>query len=154
MIQSLLIKLGMLAGTIAVVFWIGWTVPAAHDEGATATSPTSQSAPTSPGLGSVVAHDAATPTPSPKSPAREALLKASSRLDLNRATATDFESLPGIGPVLAKRIVEYRTANGSFRTVDDLKRVKGIGAKKFAKVRPLLNITPTTEPAERARGNL
>jgi competence protein ComEA len=62
-------------------------------------------------------------------------------LDLNRAGPEDFESLPGIGPVLAERIMVYRKSNGGFRTVDELRQVKGIGQKKFTKVRPLVTVT-------------
>lgn len=49
------------------------------------------------------------------------------RLNLNRATAVELESLPGIGPELARRIVDYRTGHGPFRTAEDLSRVPGIG---------------------------
>jgi len=56
-------------------------------------------------------------------------------LDLNRATAEDLEALPGIGPELAKRIVAYRQKNGPFKTVDDLKKVSGIGAKKLEQIK-------------------
>lgn len=56
------------------------------------------------------------------------------RLGINRASATELEALPGIGPALAARIVEGRP----YRTVDDLDRVKGIGPKKVAALRPLV----------------
>jgi competence protein ComEA len=152
MIQSLLIKLGMLAGTIMVVFWIGWTIPATPDQRTTATPTTSQTTPTSPVHESGVAQDAGTPVSALKLQEREKLQRVPGRLDLNRATVSDFESLPGIGPVLAKRIVEYRMANGPFQTVEQLQRVKGIGAKKFEQVRPLLNVTPEAKPAKGGQG--
>lgn len=60
------------------------------------------------------------------------------RLDLNAATEADLVRLPGIGPVMAKRIVEYRQAHGSFKRLDDLRQVKGIGVKTYAKLAPLL----------------
>lgn len=50
-------------------------------------------------------------------------------LDLNRATAAELEKLPGIGPVLAKRIVEWRETHGPFQSVQDLLKVPGIGPK-------------------------
>lgn len=56
-------------------------------------------------------------------------------LDINRATARDFEALPGIGPKLAERIVETRTQLGGFKSIDDLKRVKGIGEGKLERIR-------------------
>ncbi|GEM_PF-2329515 len=59
-------------------------------------------------------------------------------LDINRATIQDFEALPGIGPKLAREIVETREKFGDFKTIDDLKKVKGIGDKKFRKIRDKL----------------
>lgn len=57
-------------------------------------------------------------------------------LDLNRATAEQLEALPGIGPVLAQRIVEYRQQVGRFHSVDDLLEVHGIGPKRLERIRP------------------
>jgi competence protein ComEA len=57
------------------------------------------------------------------------------RIDINSASAKELEELPGIGPVLAQRIVAYRQQNGSFASVEDLKLVKGIGDAIFARVR-------------------
>ncbi len=63
----------------------------------------------------------------------------SALLDLNTATAQDFDALPGIGPVLADRIVSWRTEHGRFGSVDQLREVSGIGESKYqslkAKVR-------------------
>ncbi len=61
-------------------------------------------------------------------------------IDLNVATESDLDRLPGIGPVLAKRIVEYRSTKGRFQTVEELLEVKGIGEKKLAKIRPLVTV--------------
>jgi len=63
-------------------------------------------------------------------------------LDLNRATGKDFDSLPGIGPQLAERIVEYRQSVGAFHSLDELQEVKGIGKKKFERIRPLVTVMP------------
>ena len=52
-------------------------------------------------------------------------------LDLNTATASDFDALPGIGPVLAQRIVDWRTEHGRFASVDQLREVTGIGEAKY-----------------------
>lgn len=54
------------------------------------------------------------------------------KVNINTASATELETLPGIGPALAERIVEYRNQHGPFRTVRDLMKVTGIGEKKFA----------------------
>ncbi len=56
---------------------------------------------------------------------------AGERIDLNRSGYYDLEALPGIGPVLAERIMSYRDSVGGFKSVDDLKEVKGIGPSKF-----------------------
>jgi competence ComEA-like helix-hairpin-helix protein len=56
-------------------------------------------------------------------------------LNINTATAADFESLDGIGPVLAARIVAYRDQHGPFASVDELDDVSGIGPKRLAAVR-------------------
>ncbi len=61
-------------------------------------------------------------------------------LDINKATAQDFEVLPGIGPNLAERIIETRKRLGGFKTVDDFKKVKGIGDKKFEKIRGMIKV--------------
>jgi len=53
------------------------------------------------------------------------------KVNLNRGSLSDFESLPGIGPSLAKRIVDYRESNGAFIDVNDLLSVSGIGPAKF-----------------------
>ncbi|HET9729976.1 MAG TPA: ComEA family DNA-binding protein, partial [Acidimicrobiia bacterium] len=52
-------------------------------------------------------------------------------VNLNTATAEQLDALPGVGPVLAQRIVDWRTAHGGFHSVDDLQQVSGIGARKF-----------------------
>ena len=55
-------------------------------------------------------------------------------LDLNTATAAELDALPGVGPVLAQRIVEWRTAHGQFRDVAQLREVDGIGERKYAEL--------------------
>ncbi len=61
-------------------------------------------------------------------------------LDLNAATADQLDALPGIGPVLADRIVEWRTAHGRFASVEQLREVSGIGARKFDSLRDLVTV--------------
>jgi competence protein ComEA len=60
------------------------------------------------------------------------------KVNINQANEIELESLPGIGPVMAKRIVDYRNAHGAFQSPDDLDAVKGIGAKKIEKLRPYI----------------
>jgi competence protein ComEA len=61
-------------------------------------------------------------------------------VDLNRATATDLDRLPGVGPATAKAIIDHRTRNGPFASVDDLLKVKGIGPAKLAEIRPWVKV--------------
>ena len=56
-------------------------------------------------------------------------------MDLNAATAGDLDALPGIGPVLAERIVSWRTEHGHFTSIDQLREVPGIGDAKFESLR-------------------
>jgi competence protein ComEA len=60
---------------------------------------------------------------------------AGAKLSLAQASQEQLEELDGIGPTLAKRILEYRDANGGFRSLDDLKQVDGIGEKRFESLR-------------------
>ena len=66
--------------------------------------------------------------------------KANGPLNINRATIKEFDALPGVGPVIAARIVEYRKVNGPFSTVDDLKKVPGIGGSKFEKFKEKIRV--------------
>lgn len=59
-------------------------------------------------------------------------------LDINRSSEHELEQLPGIGPVLAKRIIERRAVVGMFQSPKDLKSVKGLGEKRIEKLLPLI----------------
>ncbi len=76
----------------------------------------------------------------------DALMTLGLALNLNTATLKDLDALPGIGPALAKRIVDYREKHGPFKKIDDLEQVSGIGLKKLEKIKPYLIITGQ-EPA-------
>lgn len=65
-----------------------------------------------------------------------------SPVNLNTATATQLESLPGIGARTAERIVEYRQKNGGFKKVEELMNVQGVGEKSFLKLKSLITVTP------------
>lgn len=56
-------------------------------------------------------------------------------VNINTANATQLTQLPGVGPAIAQKIIDYRTANGSFTSVDDLTKVPGIGAAKLAQIK-------------------
>ena len=67
-------------------------------------------------------------------------LSAGQTLDINTAGESELVQLPGVGPSLARRIVEYRQSNGPFQTLDDLENVSGIGPSKLAKMEPFLTL--------------
>jgi competence protein ComEA len=64
------------------------------------------------------------------------------QINLNTATLAQLETLPGIGPTLAARIIEHRQKNGPFKKIEELMNVKGIGEKNFLKLKPLIIVTP------------
>jgi competence protein ComEA len=61
-----------------------------------------------------------------------------SQVDLNTAGAAELETLPGIGPALAQRIVDYRQTHGPFQTIEDIMQVSGIGPATFDKIKALI----------------
>ena len=61
-------------------------------------------------------------------------------ININRATASDLDSLDGIGPVIAKRIIAFRTTNGPFTAIEDLLKVSGIGDAKFAQFKEKIRV--------------
>ena len=143
--QSLLLKLGMFSAAIGVVFWIGWSVPTAFDlEHNLTVESLEGSKPETP---SGSREMASVNRPPPASLTDQTFIIPSSKrphqglLDLNRATSQDFDALPGVGPKLAERILEYRQSVGIFHSLDELRGVKGIGKKKFERIRSLVTVT-------------
>lgn len=151
MLSSLLVRLAMVALTMGIVCWIGWTIPASRDAeilhaegpGETGRSPLLPVPPPTPEV-----HVA---PPSQRHPREFSRPSAPLTLDVNRASQRDFERLPGIGPVLARRIVEYRESRGAFQDIEQLRRVKGIGKKTFDRIRAFIGVLPTgiTRPARK-----
>jgi len=76
----------------------------------------------------------------PVPPAGTAGGSSGGKVNINTATAAELETLPGIGPALAQRIVDYRTANGPFARVEDIKKVSGIGDKMFERIKDLITV--------------
>jgi competence protein ComEA len=61
-------------------------------------------------------------------------------VNLNTATLADLDTLPGVGPVLAQRILDARTAQGGFRAVGDLRKVDGIGSSRYEQLKELVTV--------------
>jgi competence protein ComEA len=70
------------------------------------------------------------------------------RVDLNEASRAELLQLPGVGPNLADRIEEYRRAHGGFQSVDELRKVSGIGPATLEKLRPLVAVRAPVQPDE------
>ncbi len=64
----------------------------------------------------------------------------SPKIDLNTATLSQLDSLPGIGPVIAERILELREKSGPYKRIEDLMNIRGIGEKKFLKLKDLITV--------------
>jgi competence protein ComEA len=74
-------------------------------------------------------------------------------VNLNTATLDELVALPGIGPAKAQAIVDYRVKHGGFKSVEELKDVKGIGAKRFEKLKAELTVgAPPAKAAAAAKG--
>jgi competence protein ComEA len=66
--------------------------------------------------------------------------KSDGLVSLNRASSSDLDKLPGIGPTLAARIIDWREANNGFQAIEDLRKVGGIGDKLFAGLKKLVKL--------------
>ena len=80
------------------------------------------------------------PTDGANVPAANLTPESSAKINLNSADTSELELLPGIGPVLAQRIVDYRLQTGPFKSIDELQDVPGIGDKLFDQMRDLVTV--------------
>ena len=76
---------------------------------------------------------------------------AAAALNLNTATKDELVELPGIGPAKAQAIVDYRNQHGPFKSVDEIRKVKGIGEKLFIQIKPELSLGSAARPGAGAQ---
>lgn len=76
----------------------------------------------------------------------DALAQAAKVIDINAASVQELDELPGIGPAIAGRIVEYREKNGPFSKIEDLMEVRGIGEKKFLNLKDRVTVGAAAQP--------
>ena len=76
------------------------------------------------------------------SPSPSAKSAGTNKININTASAEELETLPGIGPVLAQRIIDYRTEHGLFSGTEEIQNVSGIGSKTYEKMLPYLSVGP------------
>ena len=146
MIKSLFLKLGLLAVTIAVVVWVRWIPqPPVQDISSATGKQTVASRDT--GIKERESRTAGTPSRNVRdrndsvAATERSQTPIHSRLDLNRASADELESLPGVGAVLAQRVIAFRESVGRFHRIEDLRGVKGIGAKKFERLKSFVMVS-------------
>ena len=153
MIQSFAMKAGMLLATVLLMTWIGWPTP--HEPVSVGDVVSAEGDSQQAVLPREKTRIVAQPAQRPASPIPTVgrLQEKQGKLDLNRATAEELQGLPGIGPVLAQRVIAQRTTHGPFHTVDDLRDVKGIGKKRMDQLRPLVTVNRAAkaEPKEEAK---
>jgi len=152
---SLLLKCAVLGVGVCFIYWAGWPQPSLPPASmpSIAQSGILSSHPHSIRSGSVdLTHEAATVSSlrakeivQPLQAVAEKEIDETAEdtafiVDLNDGTSADFEHLPGIGAVLAGRIVAHRASHGDFKRVEDLVLVPGIGEKRFQQLRPFVGV--------------
>ena len=96
---------------------------------------------TTPATAQRTAPNKAQVTPSTSAAPASGSLTPGQKININTATAEELDRLPGIGPVKAKAIVDYRNQNGDFKTIEDIQKVKGIKAGEFSKITDFIKVT-------------
>ncbi len=137
LIFALLFLAASYSGSSVRIYSVAGAASAAEPESAEAEKPTASgklSETAGEGLSEIVT-SAAVEAPV-ESGEREVLMERS--IDINKAGREELEKLPGIGPVLAERILQYRAENGEFLDIEELKAVEGIGEKTFEKLRDFI----------------
>lgn len=131
---------GLAVVTLTLLFLTGLTVRHVQQQQVPPLSADTLVARTNPGTPGGAAEENAEPSPTPENP-----------LNVNAASPTALEALPGIGPTYADRIVQYRSTQRPFQRVEELRRVNGIGPKTLADLRPLVRVAPADSARASAR---
>lgn len=125
---------GLAVLTLTVLFVIGLTVRHVQEQ---------QIPPVE--VDSLVAHSSPHPDSSNRSLVKSDAPSPDDPIHLNRASRDALEALDGIGPALSERIVQYRTTQRPFQRVQELQRVRGIGPKTLAELRPMVTVSSESE---------
>jgi competence ComEA-like helix-hairpin-helix protein len=153
--SSFLLKLVFLGTGVCFVYWVGWpqpslspVAPLENPDGLVSHPPLSGSADPpdevlkmAPLSGKELVQPLQVMVEREDGQSREF---AAVTVDLNDGTLAELEHLPGIGPVLARRIVAHRTSHGAFRHIEDLALVPGIGEKRLEQLRPFVGVRAST----------
>ncbi|MDH4193244.1 MAG: helix-hairpin-helix domain-containing protein [Nitrospirota bacterium] len=154
---SLLLKCAVLGAGVCFIYWAGWPrpslppvsmpsivqprIPASHPTQSGPVDLTHEAAPVSSLRKKEVVQPLQTVAEKEISKTAEGTAFI---VDLNDGTSVELEHLPGIGAVLAERIVAHRVSHGAFRRIEDLMLVPGIGEKRFQQLRPFVGVRAST----------
>jgi competence protein ComEA len=152
--SSLLLKLALLGMGVLFVYWVGWpqpsfspVVPIKNSGVQPAHTLASGSAgdPDEVGVAPFAGRNVVQPLQEGgEGEGGQSRNVSAFTVDLNDGTLAELEHLPGIGPILAGRIVAHRTSHGAFRRIEDLALVPGIGKKRLEQLRPLVGVRAST----------
>jgi competence protein ComEA len=125
-----------------------YVIPIASPRASTATSRPVVAAPATPAQAATTAASAAAASPvstsaaTPRVPGTAAAATPAARLNINTATKEELEALPAIGPAIAQRIIDDRTAHGPYQQIEDMARVRGISARTVDQLRDRITVGP------------
>ena len=153
--SSLLLKLALLGMGVFFVYWVGWPQPSLSPVVPLENSGVQPSHTLPSGSAGAPEEVVSVPSRSGRNVVHPLQVGvegedgqsgevAAFTVDLNDGTLAELEHLPGIGPILAGRIVAHRTSHGAFRRIEDLALVPGIGKKRLEQLRPLVGVRAST----------